>query len=329
MIGGALFGPICDRFGYKPVMIISCLLMFLSLNCVEQVIFQKLNMCYMSVFGLGAGLMIGAANGLVADVSMADKRSNLSFLNLFFVFGILLTFIAFRHIPANAFDYDDAVIVVSFLNIAVIFSIFSVRFPIAKRASGKVPLNILSLLKDDVLLLIALFMFFQFCFEGLINNWIIHSMMAELSMPVNYGELGMSLHVIGIVIMRVLIGTYLKRTKSRYLFYSSLLLFICGCTFLKIETSFIFPGLGLMFMGAGLAVGFPVMFGFVGARYTELSATAFGIVLCIAMVGTVAVNYIMATLLTFYSTQYLMVIIYLTIVLMAILATRILYRVRL
>jgi sugar phosphate permease len=49
--------------------------------------------------------------------------------------------------------------------------------------------------------------------------------------------------------------------------------------------------MGLVLLGAGLANGFPIMLGFVGDRYTELSGTAFSLVLFIALLGNTLINY--------------------------------------
>jgi MFS transporter, FHS family, glucose/mannose:H+ symporter len=49
---------------------------------------------------------------------------------------------------------------------------------------------------------------------------------------------------------------------------------------------------GLILLGVGLSAGFPIMLGFVGSRFVQLSATAFSIALVIALVGNILVNYI-------------------------------------
>ena len=48
---------------------------------------------------------------------------------------------------------------------------------------------------------------------------------------------------------------------------------------------------GLVLLGAGLASGFPVMLGFAGDRYPEISGTAFSLVLSIALLGNTLMNY--------------------------------------
>jgi fucose permease len=50
---------------------------------------------------------------------------------------------------------------------------------------------------------------------------------------------------------------------------------------------------GLVLLGAGLAAGFPVMLGLVGNRYAALSGTAFSLVLFIALIGNMIINYVM------------------------------------
>ena len=42
---------------------------------------------------------------------------------------------------------------------------------------------------------------------------------------------------------------------------------------------------GFMLLGAGFAGGFPIMLGFVGERYKNLSGTAFSFVLTVALLG--------------------------------------------
>jgi MFS family permease len=50
---------------------------------------------------------------------------------------------------------------------------------------------------------------------------------------------------------------------------------------------------GLVSIGVGLAAGFPVMLGIVGNLYSEVSGTAFSIVLTIALIGNMLINFTM------------------------------------
>ena len=58
------------------------------------------------------------------------------------------------------------------------------------------------------------------------------------------------------------------------------------------------PGLawaftGLILVGFGLALGFPVMFGLSSSLYSKTSGTAIGIILAISLIGNLLANFLM------------------------------------
>ena len=62
---------------------------------------------------------------------------------------------------------------------------------------------------------------------------------------------------------------------------------------------------GLICIGIGLAAGFPVMLGFVGNLYADVSGTAFSIVLTIALIGNMLVNFVMGVIAEHHGVQHL------------------------
>jgi MFS family permease len=57
--------------------------------------------------------------------------------------------------------------------------------------------------------------------------------------------------------------------------------------------------------GLGLAAGFPVILGYVGQLYANLSGTAFSIALVIALTGNTILNYFFGYIARQYSVSYL------------------------
>ena len=55
----------------------------------------------------------------------------------------------------------------------------------------------------------------------------------------------------------------------------------------------VFSKMGYVLLGVGVAAGFPVILGYVGDIYAELSGTAFSFVLVIALIGNTILNYLM------------------------------------
>jgi MFS family permease len=93
--------------------------------------------------------------------------------------------------------------------------------------------------------------------------------------------------------MRILIGTIFRSFSSKKLLIISFILILPALILLKTALSFNISIAGLVLLGAGLSGGFPIMLGFVGNLYAELSGTAFSLVFFIALIGNTLINLLM------------------------------------
>jgi len=132
LAGSLCFGPVCDRYGYKTLLIISCIGMCIGF---EGIAFSA-SLSYLNpaifLFGLCAGIMNGATNALVADISGEAKGANLSILGVFFGIGALgMPFL--QGLLKNYFSAFDILSGVGWLTLAVaVFFIFiKLLFPCA------------------------------------------------------------------------------------------------------------------------------------------------------------------------------------------------------
>ncbi|MGN6164621.1 MAG: MFS transporter, partial [Flavisolibacter sp.] len=87
--GSLLFGPICDRYGYKLLLILACLGMFAGFEGIAYASSLSVLKICIFIFGLGGGVVNGATNAVVADISDVNKGANLSLLGVFFGVGAL------------------------------------------------------------------------------------------------------------------------------------------------------------------------------------------------------------------------------------------------
>lgn len=325
LVGSLIFGPLCDKYGYKAFLIISCLLMFTGFQGIAHTGSISLLQIFIFLFGLACGAINGATNAVVSDISLVNKRSNLALLGVFFAIGALgMPFVL--GILDNLFSFSMVVSYVSFLTlIAAVFFIL-VRFPPPKQVQGIPIMKGLKLIKDQTLILIALFLFCQSSFEGIINNWTTSYLIEQFSVSQSNALFALSLYVLGMAVMRLLIISIFKNVNSANILMLSFFLLFLGCTFLKSGESFPLAISGLILIGAGLAAGFPVMLGFVGAMYKELSATAFSFVLVTALLGNMMVNYLMGMIAQIYGIKHLTTVAYFEIALMVILTYSIIKR---
>ncbi|MCX6301334.1 MAG: MFS transporter [Bacteroidia bacterium] len=292
LAGSMIFGPVVDKYSYRILLSVSCVFMFAGFLGIAVTQSQGLLRFCAFLIGFGGGAVNGATNALVADISDKDKGANLSLLGVFFgigalgmplILGILKDHVSFEIILT-------AVAVVTIIT-GMIFML--VKFPPPKQPHGFPVTRSFRMLKDNVLILIAFFLFFQSSFEGILNNWTTTYFIDHLSVPQNSALYALSSFVAGMVVMRLLIGSVLRSLSVKNLLSVSFILILAGLIFLRSATSLTFAVAGLVLLGAGLAAGFPVMLGLVGERYAELSGTAFSLVLFIALTGNMIINYMM------------------------------------
>lgn len=290
--GSVIFGPVADRYGYKLLLIISSLCLFAGFEGLAFTSSHALLKIFIFLIGLGGGAVNGATNALVADISETDKGANISLLGVFYGLGALgmpLVMGLFKTIMG----FELIVSATGFLTLAAGIYFILIKFPPPKQAHGIPLAKSLGLIKDPVLLIIALFLCFQSGFEGIINNWTTTYLTGNLSVSQSKALYGLSTFVGGMTAMRLLIGSIFRSFSAGRLMSLSFILTVTGLILLKTGFAFWISITGLALLGAGLSAGFPIMLGIVGGLYSDLSGTAFSLVFFIALIGNTIINLIM------------------------------------
>jgi len=323
LLGSLLFGPFCDKYGYKVLLSLTCLSMFIGFEGIAYAPSHTLLKVGIFLFGLGGGAINGATSALVSDISDKDKGANLSLLGVFFGIGALGMPLLLG-ILESKFNYEVIVSVVGFSTLVIGIFYLLIKFPPAKQAQGFPLSKGLSLLKDSVLILIAFFLFCQSAFEAIINNWTTTFLTSGLAVPQSKALYALSLFVVGMTVMRLLLGSVFRNTGLKKLWIGAFSLMFLGLLFLAISQYFFLSVAGLILLGAGLAGGFPLMLGLVGDRYKELSGTAFSIVFVIALFGNMVINYTMGVIAQTYGIRHLITVAFIELVVMMLLCYNIL-----
>lgn len=327
LTGSLLFGPVCDRYGFRILLTLSCLLMFTGFEGLAYTTSQGLLKICIFLIGFGGGVINGATNALVSDISASGKGANLSLLGVFFGVGALgMPFVL--GLLRDRFNFEGVVATTGFITLATsVFYIFTV-FPPPKHLQGFPIKRSLELIKDNVLILIALFLFFQSSFEAIINNWTTTYLIKYLLIGESYALFGLSSFVVGMSVMRLLIGSIFRSVQAKKILFASFGLILIALICLKTGHSFGMALTGLVLLGAGLAGGFPIMLGFVGDRYNELSGTAFSFVFSIALVGNMLINYLMGLIARTFGIQHLISISFIELAAFIILGIMILKKIK-
>lgn len=292
LVGSLLFGPVCDRYGYKLILIISCIGMFAGFEGIANVESPDLLKLSIFIFGICAGIMNGAANAVVSDISKGSEGANLSLLGVFFGIGALgMPFILGT--LKNSFTSFQVITCVGWLTLAAGLLYSFIKFPLSKKELGFAGIKATSLFKDRYLYLIAFFLFFDGSLEAIFNNWTTLYLTKHDPVKESSALYALSSYVAGMTITRLLIGSIFRKVTPQKLFLFSLPVIFAGILLIQFGHSYFFSVAGLILNGAGLAAGFPIMLGLAGNRYAARSGTAFSIILTIALLGNMLVNYLM------------------------------------
>ena len=299
-----LFGPVADKYGYRLLMGISCLFMFVGFEGIAFIQSQHLLKICVLLFGFGGGAINGATNALVSDISDTNKGASLSLLGAFFGIGALgMPLISGLLKTQYGFEVILAAVGAITLVAGILFLL--IRYPLPKQPHGFPFAGSVKMLKDSVLIIIAFFLFLQSSFEGILNNWTTTFLINNISISQSKALYALSSFVFGMTVMRLLLGTLFRSvTITRILSYSFVLI-LAGVVLLRSANNFNMAVAGLILTGAGLAGGFPIMLGIVGNRYKELSGTAFSFVLVIGLIGNMTVNFMMGYIAQKYGIQHL------------------------
>lgn len=314
LAGSFIFGPVGDRWGYKALLILACFGMFLGFQGIafaNELLFLQVSIF---IFGVGGGVINGTTNALVADISKEKHGANLSLLGVFFGLGALgmpLVLGAAAGIVSSF--YVIALVGVFTLVVAGYYAL--IAFPPAKLRDAPDAFE-WKQLASPLLIVIAFFLFCQSSLEAIINNWTTTYVTSRGVMSEANALYALSLHIVGMVVMRLLMGSLFRNVSQVVLMWTCLLLLFVGVLLMQVGGANI-ATLGLVLSGAGVAGGFPIMLGFVGERYAAFSGTAFSFVFVVALIGNMLINYLTGVIIQTHGVEHLVTVSYVEIAVMA------------
>lgn len=158
LLGSLVFGPVCDRYGYKVFLVLSCFLMFIGFQGIAHAgTLCVLKICVF-LFGFGGGAINGATNAVVSDISESHKAANLSLLGVFFALGALGMPLLLG-ILNKLYSFQSILSGVSILPVLIGTFILLTKYPEAKHSGQMSVRHSIKLIKEPLLLLIGFFCF--------------------------------------------------------------------------------------------------------------------------------------------------------------------------
>jgi MFS transporter, FHS family, glucose/mannose:H+ symporter len=284
LLGSVVFGPIVDRNGYKGMLLLATALIAIGIVGIAFASSMTWLRVAVAVVGFGGGIINGGTNALVADVSADDRTAGLSLLGVFFGVGAVgVPFVLASLL--GAFSHSAIIATVGAL-VAVPFAITAATpFPAPKQPQGFPLATARRLLRDPVLLLMGLMLFLQSGVEITVGGWAATFFKDELRITERRALVYLSLFWFGLMLARLALGSVLKRVAPARVLLGCLAVGVVGAATLILARDASVAALGVFLLGVGLAATYPVVLGFAGDRYAELSGTAFSVVIVMALIG--------------------------------------------
>jgi MFS transporter, FHS family, glucose/mannose:H+ symporter len=292
-----VFGPIVDRYGYRPVLLAGALGVGLGLGAIALAPTAVWLAPAMLAFGFGGGLLNGATNALVADISPKGRDSGLAVLGVFFGIGACGVPIVLGLLRRST-SYASTNILgwLALFVLVALVDFLSVAFPPPKQAQGFPLRRVGMLLGDATLLLVGLLLFLQSGMEITLGGWSGDYAHDVLRLEEWRSILILSLFWVGMMTARVVLSWLLRAQPAARLFPIFLVVALVGTGLLLAVPNIVAAGAGLFLLGAGLASGFPILLGFLGGRYQDLTGTAFSAAFVMALLGGSALPYLTGVL---------------------------------
>jgi fucose permease len=295
LAGSLVFGPVVDRRGYKGMLMAAVVLIALGLEGIAFAPSIALLAASAIVIGLGGGIMNGGTTALVADISTEGRAAALAYLGVFFgigAFGMPLMLGLLRE------RFGDAGVVagIGALVVLVLAYYAAIRFPDPKQPQGFPLRHAARLLRDPVIVLLGVMLFFESGMEITVGGWTATYVNQELGLSPQRALYLLSLYWLGMTAGRLVSGRVLKRASTVVVLVSSLGVALAGSLILIAARAPASAGAGTLLAGAGFAAVFPIVLGYVGDRYQRLSGTALGVVLVMALMGGTTMPYVTGVL---------------------------------
>ncbi len=284
LLGSLVFGPICDRFGFRLLLVASALLISGAFAMLSRAAGYGSIVVSMSVLGFAGGALNGGTNALLNDISPERRQSALNLLGIFFGVGALFTPF-FTGSLITTLGLRLILVSLSILTLAPFALFMLARFPAAKHGGGFQPSELRAVLSSPLLYLFGFLLLFESGNEFTVGGWV-SSFLEERH---NLGRSSAAYILAGywgaVLAGRLAASRIGTRIPAVTLVVSGALLAMLSTIGLIFSGNSVVAALFVALVGLGLATIFPTTLAQAGTAFASHSGTAFSVIFVLALCG--------------------------------------------
>ena len=284
LVGSLVFGPVCDRFGFRLLLLASTLLIGGAFLVLSGAANHAAILPALILLGLGGGTLNGGANALLNDISPERRQSALNLLGIFFGCGALFTPFAIGAL-LGAVGLRAILAGLGFLTAAPFVLFVRARFPGAKHQAGFKSGELRSVLASPLLYLFGLLLFFQSGNEFTVGGWVSTLLQEQHDMGPRAAAYTLTAYWAAIMAGRLVASRIGARAASPLMVVSGALVALAASVGLILSRSSFAAIVWVALAGLGFAPIFPTALAQAGARFAGYSGTAFSAIFVMALGG--------------------------------------------
>ena len=276
-------GPLLDNEGKKLGLILGLAFICIALFALPRSPGFRSILFLIFLLGVGGGIVVTAANGLVSDVGQAHRGAALNLVNLFFGLGGLTT----PFIAANLFGRNWVRLCYTIASLTVLTLVVQIltKMPAPTGTEGFVLADAAAVLARPLLFLLGLFLFLYITCEVGVWNWLPRHLIAQgipESRALNILSLGFAL---GLLIGRLGISAVLIRVPAVTVTLVASVA-MAFTTILMLRANRPAAAFVLVFLsGLSMAPVFPTTLAIVADAFPRMTSTAMGFVITCGWIG--------------------------------------------
>ncbi len=284
LVSSLLFGPICDRFGFRRVLLGSTMMIAGAFVFLSRAASYPLIRTSLLLLGFGGGALNGGTNALLNDISPDRRESALNLLGIFFGLGALFTPFLIGSLLAPV-GLPVILLCLVFVTLGPVALFTVAQFPPPKHEEGFSWAGCLGVLRNPLLFLFGSLLFFQSGNEFTIGGWVSTYLGERHKMDPRDAAYILALYWTAIMVGRLIVSRIAKRISASALVFVSALLSLASAIGIVLSSRAAVASIFVALIGLGFAAIFPTTLAQAGSAFAQYSGTAFSVIFVMALSG--------------------------------------------
>ncbi len=284
LISSLVFGPICDRFGFRTLLVVSTFLVGGAFGWLSGAGSYGHILAALAVLGLGGGALNGGTNALINDISPDRRQSALNLLGIFFGCGALFTPFLIGAL-LETLGLRPILFCLVALSLPPFLLFLCARFPAPKHAGGFVTSELRALVRNPLLLFFGLLLLFESGNEFTMGGWVSTYLGERFHLGGGFAAYVLAAYWAAMMLGRLAVTRFGSKTSSAGLVLGSSVLALAACIGLILTGHWAAASVFVALTGLGFAAIFPTTLAQAGAAFSDYSGTAFSVIFVMALSG--------------------------------------------